>query len=121
VLTLLAFLTTSCPPCRPFWDMLSDPAARASLEVAVTVVAPSSSTEDQERLRRLAGPGLRAHMSSQTWFAYGVLQAGTFVLVRHAAGERPWQQPGEVLGVASPATPAELSEVLKRWLAQSSG
>jgi hypothetical protein len=119
VLTLLAFLTTSCGTCRPLWETLADCATREALGVRTVAVTPSRSTEDERAVERLAGSGLVVHMSSETWFAYGVLQAGTFVLVRHAPGEQPWQRPGEVLGTAAPATPAELEAVLARWLSRA--
>jgi hypothetical protein len=121
VLTLLAFLTTSCVPCRPFWEALADPATRAALAVGVGVVAitPSRSTEDERLVARLAGPGLPVQMSSATWFSYGVLQAGTFLLVSHPAREQPWEHPAEVLGAATPATPAELATAIARWLNQA--
>ena len=117
---LLAFLTTTCEPCRQFWEMLADPAARASLGVRVAVVAPSPSLEDEGLARRLVPPGVQLHMGSETWFAYGVLQAGTFVLVRAAPGESPpLAHRGEVIGSATPAGPAELMQMLDRWLGRS--
>lgn len=117
-MTLLAFLTTTCAPCRPFWEMLADPEARRALGMKVAVVTPSPSMEDSCRAAGLVPAGVGLHMGSETWFGYGVGQAGTFVLVRDAPdGRPPWEHFGEVLGEATPAGPAELSELVARWLA----
>lgn len=103
--------------------MLADPAARrglADLGVGLAVVTPSASMEDERAVRRLAPPGLVVHMASEIWFRYGVGQAATFVLVRSAAGgEDRWEAAGEVLGSATPASPAQLSGLVEAWLARS--
>jgi hypothetical protein len=120
-LILLAFLTTTCEPCRQFWEMLADPGARAVLDVGVAVVTPSPAMEDERLAGQLTPPGVDLHMGSETWFAYGVLQAGTFVLVRDApGGEPPFARQGEVIGRATPAGPTELLDLLNRWLGRPS-
>jgi hypothetical protein len=115
--TLLAFLTTTCAPCGPFWEMLATAAPSRELGVRMVVVTPSSSMEDERTARRLTPPGVLLHMGSETWFSYGVAQAGTFVLVRSPAGASvPWAQPGEVLGSATPQGPSEVEALVRRWL-----
>jgi hypothetical protein len=55
-------------------------------------------------------------MGSETWFSYGVSQAGTFVLVRSpTAGRPPWEERAEVLGFATPRSPSELEALLQHW------
>lgn len=121
-MTLLAFLTTTCAPCRPFWEMLADPDGRRSLGTKVVVVTPSPSMENRQRAEELTPAGVELHMGSETWFGYGVAQAGTFVLVQDRPdGRPPWEHFGEVLGEATPAGPAELSELVARWLSTSAG
>lgn len=118
-MTLLAFLTTQCSPCQQFWDMLADPVARASLGVKVVVVTPSPSMEDLRRAQELAPAGTELHMSSKTWFDYGVTQAATFVLVHGTPQAGPFGQAascGGVVGSGTPANPAELVELLAHWL-----
>jgi len=51
-----------------------------------------------------------------------VAQAGTFVLVRTPTGSAPaWEQPGEVLGSATPASPAALLALVGQWLDREPG
>lgn len=120
--TLLAFLTTTCAPCQPFWEMMAVDLPGRDLGIPVVVVTPSPSTEDERLARRLVPAGARLHMSSETWFAYGVGQAGTFVLAAGAAGGPPvWEQPGEVLGWASLEAPSDLAPLLQAWHAKSLG
>ncbi|SRR5579875_119049 len=113
---LLAFLTTSCAPCQAFWQMLADGAARAALGTEVVVVTPSASMENRRAVQRLTPPGLRAHMASGTWFAYGIARAPSFALVAAGPeGEVPLGPPGRVLGQASPQSPAELVALVRSW------
>lgn len=118
--TLLAFLTTSCLPCRPLWEALGDPATRqvlASLGVGLAVVTPSRSMEDERAVGRLAPPGAQVHMASEAWFSYGVNQAGTLVLVRQPpGGEAPWEKASEVLGSAGPPASALVADLVRSWL-----
>lgn len=72
--------------------------------------------EDRTAAQRMLPPGALLHMDSATWFAYGVLQAGTFLLARYRAnGPVPWVEPGEVLGMASVTHLEELEPLLTRW------
>jgi hypothetical protein len=119
--TLLAFLTTTCTPCRPFWEMMAAAPPGPELGATLVVVTPSRSMEDERAARRLTPPGVDLHMRSETWFSYGVAQAGTFVLVRSLAGSPAWEQPGEVLGSATPESPAALEALVRRWLARVPG
>jgi hypothetical protein len=121
-LTLIAFLTTTCAPCGPFWEMLATGAPGRELGVQTVVVTPSSSMEDEREARRLTPPGVLLHMGSETWFNYGVAQAGTFVLVRSPAGAPvPWAGPGEVMGSATPHGPSEVEGLVRRWLGLAPG
>lgn len=119
---LLAFVTTSCQVCRPVWEMLASVAGTCPvLPVPVIVVTPSRSLEDERRAHQLAPPGALLHMSSDTWFMYGVAQAGTFLLVRQAAGAAvPWEEPAPVLGHAVPADIGELTRQVEAWLSAES-
>ncbi len=97
--TLLAFLTTSCAECQPFWEMLADPATSAALGAQVVVVTPSRGMEDERLARRLVPEGAHLHMGSETWFAYGVGRVCQFrpreePRRRAAAVGRSGQDPG---------------------------
>jgi hypothetical protein len=114
--TLLAFLTTSCASCKPFWDMLANTDFTSSLGARLVVVTPSRSMEDERRARELLPAGAYLHMGSETWFEYGIGTSASFVLVRCALdGPEPWEQAGQIIGFASARSPAELVELVKRW------
>lgn len=70
----------------------------------LAVVTPSRSMEDEAEARRRLPAGAHLHMGSETWFGYGIGQAGTALLVRTASHDPPpWQGPpfnGTVLGQA---------------------
>lgn len=116
-LTLLAFLTTTCASCQGWWQSLATAPPGRELGIQLAIVTPSPSMEDEGLARQLAPAAAHLHMGSETWFAYGVGQAGTFVLVRSAPGEPPaWLGAGEVLGAAHPEGPEAVQELLRRWL-----
>ena len=118
--TLLAFLTTTCASCQPFWESLAEGRPGRELGIRLAIVLPSPSMEDERVARRLTPPGAYLHMGSETWFDYGVGQATTFVLVRSpAGGAPPWEQTGAVLGSATPADPAALDALVRDWLARA--
>lgn len=118
--TLLAFLTTSCASCKPFWEMMAAPGFSSSLGARLVVVTPSRSMENERRAQALLPEGAYLHMGSETWFEYGVATSASFVLVRsERGGPEPWQQAGEVLGSATARDPEELMELVRRW--QSAG
>ena len=118
--TLLAFLTTTCASCQPFWESLAEAPPGRELGIPLAVVLPSRSMEDEQAARRLTPPGAHLHMGSETWFDYGVGRATTFVLVRSpAGGAPPWEQTGEVLGSATPADPGALNALVRDWLARA--
>jgi len=114
--SLLAFLTTSCVSCHDHWGKLGAVALGTAGAAHLVVVTPSRSMEDEPLARSLTPAGAHLHMSSDTWFMYGVGQAGTFVLVRSSAdGPPPWSEPGEVLGSAVPSDLGELPELVLGW------
>jgi hypothetical protein len=116
--TLLAFLTTSCAPCKPFWEIMAVPGFTSSLGVRLVIVTPSRSMEDERRARELLPGGAQLHMGSETWFEYGVGTAASFVLVRSPrVGPEPWERAGQVLGSASGPGPEELVGLVKSWKA----
>jgi hypothetical protein len=118
--TLLAFLTTSCASCKPFWEMMAAPGFAATLGARLVVVTPSRSMEDERRAMALVPDGAYLHMGSETWFEYGVASSASFVLVRTSlGGPEPWEQAGQVLGSASGKSPDELLELVKRWQASA--
>ena len=115
-MTILAFLTTTCAPCEPLWEKLARSPKGNAPRARVVVVTPSASMENERRARQLTPLGVHLHMGSETWFSYGVAQAGTFLLVRSRdAGPPPWDVPGQVLATANPAGPSDVEALLGEW------
>ncbi len=120
--SLLAFLTTSCVSCRDQWGEMGALARRTAGAARLVVVTPSRPMEDEPLARSLVPPGAHLHLSSDTWFMYGVGQAGTFVLVRSRAdGPPPWSEAGQVLGSAVPSDVGQLPELVLAWQRQADG
>ncbi len=120
--TLLAFLTTSCAECQPFWEMMAGSAAIDDLGAQLVVVTPSRSMENERLARRLVPEGVHLHMGSETWFEYGIGRAASFALVRSPrGGPAPWEEVGKVLGAANVDTPEDLVRLVKAWRAAADG
>lgn len=81
--TLLAFLSTGCSTCQPFWDAFRD---GVSLPGATRIVVVVQDEESESRLRQLAGPQLEVIASSDAWESYGVPGSPHFVYVDGRAG-----------------------------------
>ncbi|MHB1533957.1 MAG: TlpA family protein disulfide reductase [Acidimicrobiales bacterium] len=76
---LLAFLTSSCRTCRPFWEAF---ASGTVGEVApVAIVTPDPSTESRRAVASLAPAGVPVAMASDAWLAYQVTGSPFFVVV----------------------------------------
>ena len=67
--SLLAFLSSGCATCSPFWESLS--AGVTSVGDARVVVVVQDE-DNASRLRQLAGPDLDVIASSRAWLDYGV-------------------------------------------------
>jgi hypothetical protein len=84
--TLLAFLSSGCLGCGPFWDALGE----ASLDVPggarVVVVTKDTEYESPSKLLELAPEGVPLVMSSDAWERYRVAGSPYFVLVDGPTG-----------------------------------
>jgi hypothetical protein len=67
--SVLAFLSTGCSTCLPFWGALRDGATAAGDTRVVVVVQDEDSVA---KLTELAGPDLEVIASSRAWLDYGV-------------------------------------------------
>jgi hypothetical protein len=81
--TMLAFLSSGCSSCRPFWEALAE-GGDALTDARVEVVVQDE--DSVSRLRELAGPGLEPVRSSQAWQDYGVPGSPHFVHVQGPLG-----------------------------------
>ena len=120
--TLLAFLTTSCAECQPFWELMAGSSTFDDLGAQLVVVTPSRSMENERLARSLVPEGVHLHMGSETWFEYGIGRAASFALVRSpSSGPPPWEEVGKVLGAANVEAPEELVRLVKAWRAAADG
>lgn len=85
--TLLAFLSTGCGSCLPFWETFADP-ERSLLgnDVRVVIVAKGPEAESESRLHELAPPDVPLVLSSRAWENYRVPVSPYFVLVDGPTG-----------------------------------
>jgi hypothetical protein len=81
--TLLAFLSTGCSTCQPFWSALR---SGADLPGDTRVVVVVQDEESESRLRDLAGADLEVVASNEAWQAYQVPGSPHFVYVDGPAG-----------------------------------
>jgi hypothetical protein len=81
--TVLAFLSTGCATCQPFWEALrGEPALPATTRLLVVV----QEEESESRLRELAGPTLDVVASNAAWSDYDVPGSPHFVYVEGPTG-----------------------------------
>ena len=118
--TLLAFLSSGCTTCTPFWDGL-----RAGLPAGlpghprVVVVTLGPAEESPERVRRVSPDGVPVVMSSEAWSAFSVPGAPYFAWIDGGSGRvrgegtgRSWADLAALLADAladqahAPAAPA---------------
>ena len=85
--TLLAFLSSGCTACAPFWEGLRAGGPLGlpdSPRVVVVTLGPAE--ESPDRLRRLAAGEVPVVMSTEAWKRFGVPGAPYFVWVDGAGG-----------------------------------
>lgn len=102
--TLLAFLTTGCTSCMPFWEWIAEsPATPTGGRVVVVTRGPGD--ESVGSARNLSRGGrVDVVMSSEAWEAYGVPGAPYFVQVDGRTGKvsgegtaKTWDQVQQLL------------------------
>ncbi len=105
--TLLAFLTTGCTACRPFWRTFASGVDLPAAWGRLVIVTKDPSEESPTLVQDLAPGGLTTVMSSQAWVDYGIPVSPYFVLVDGQSGRvlgegaaASWQQVSSLLGQA---------------------
>ena len=80
--TLLAFLSTSCMTCEPFWASLAETAEPMDLDPPpqVVIVARDRRDESPSRLQRLVPSTVPTILSSAAWREYGIPVSPYFIL-----------------------------------------
>lgn len=103
--TLLAFLSSGCQSCAPFWAGLRE-GAELSAAARVVVVTHDVTEESPARVARLAPSRAEVVMSSDAWSAYAVPSSPHFVLTDGRGGIRGrgsalnWSQLETMIGQA---------------------
>ncbi|MGN6871350.1 MAG: TlpA family protein disulfide reductase [Solirubrobacteraceae bacterium] len=77
--TLLAFLSSGCTSCAPFWETLGERPLHDGLQPMIVTRGPDR--EQRAKLRALAPAAVAVVMSSQAWEEYAVPGSPYFVMV----------------------------------------
>lgn len=85
-LVLVAFLSSGCSTCRPFWEALAAGAEMPAPDVRPVVVTKDPAEESLSRLRPLASDAITTIMSSAAWDAFRIPVSPYFVLVDASSG-----------------------------------
>lgn len=83
--TLLAFLSSGCLTCRPFWEAFSSPSLELPGDVRLVVVVDETSDSIPE-IARLAPSDVPVVLGAEAWRHYHVPGSPYFVLVDGPAG-----------------------------------
>ena len=103
--TLVAFLSTTCSSCSPFWEGLeSSEMYFGAHRHRVLIVTLGEAEESPTRAQSMAKPGADVVMSSASWNEFGVPGAPYFVLLAPGTGS--------VIGEGSAMTYESLIEFL---------
>ncbi len=99
--SVLAFLSSGCATCHPFWDSLR---AGGSPGGDARVVVVVQDEDNRGRLQQLAGPDLDVIASSRAWADYGVPGSPHIVQVHGPTGRvvgegtgQTWEQVMDLL------------------------
>jgi hypothetical protein len=103
--TVLAFLSSTCYTCEPFWHEL---AAGAVAPGGARIIVVVQDGDSLPRLRKLAGPALVVIRSDHAWSDFAVPGSPHFVYVDAATGRvagegtaSSWNQICDLLGQAT--------------------
>lgn len=84
--TLVAFLSSGCTTCRPFWEAFTAGAEMPADDVRPVIVTKSPHEESPSRIAELAPPSVPVLMSSDGWQAFNIPVSPYFVLVEASTG-----------------------------------
>jgi hypothetical protein len=118
--TLIAFLSTTCSTCTPFWEGLESSLMHfGGHRHRVLIVTLGESEESPTRAQSMAKPGVDVIMSSTSWSEFEVPGAPYFALIE--------AETSRVVGEGSAMTFESLEEFLsdatndQKWDLQTSG
>lgn len=109
---LVAFLSSGCGSCVPFWrELRSNRGRLPDLDAEVVVVTKGAAREEPGKLQELAGSDVQVIMSDDSWDAYDVPLTPHFALIDRSAGT--------IIGEGSSADPSALADLMKRAAADA--
>lgn len=83
---LLAFLSSGCSTCRPFWQELAGEASMPGPDVRPVIVTKDPTEESGGRIAELAPVAVPTIMSSAAWDGFKIPVSPYFVLVEAGQG-----------------------------------
>lgn len=107
--TLLAFLSSTCTACRPFWEELDGMIDLRGVRTVVVTKDPAE--ESPSELARLAPTSLTSVMSSEAWNAFNVPATPYFALVDTADAK--------VVGEGSAANWDRVADMVRRAISDA--
>ena len=110
-LVLLAFLSSGCTTCRPFWQTFAGSFDLPGDDVRPIIVTKGTDAESPAQIAELAPATLPTVMSSEAWDAMKIPVSPYFVLVD--AGE------GNVVGEGAAATWPHVTDLLGQAMADA--
>jgi hypothetical protein len=103
--SLLAFLSTGCSSCLPFWDGLGQ---KIESEARLVVVTKGPDRESRTDIARLSVPSVPTLMSTDAWNTFQVPASPYFALIDNADGR--------VIGEGSAATWSKVADMVRRGI-----
>lgn len=110
-LALLAFLSSGCSTCRPFWEAFSGNAPMPGADVRPLIVTKDATEESPSELAKLAPRDISLVMSSQAWDDFRIPGSPYFVLVDTGAGQ--------VVGEGAAASWQHVHDLLQQAMADA--
>lgn len=107
--TLLAFLSSTCTACRPFWEEVDGMIDLRGVRTVVVTKDPAE--ESPSELARLAPTSLTSVMSSEAWNAFKVPATPYFALVDNADAK--------VVGEGSAANWDRVADMVRRAISDA--
>jgi hypothetical protein len=109
---LVAFLSSGCGSCMPFWrELRSNDGRLPNLDAEVVVVTKGEGREEPGKLQELAGNDVQLIMSDDSWTAYDVPLTPHFALIDRSRGT--------IIGEGSSADPNALADLMRRAAADA--
>lgn len=110
-LVLLAFLSSGCTTCMPFWEAFRKGVDMPHPDVRPVIVTRDVDEQSPSRLRELAPDEIPTVMARQAWEDFGITVSPYFVLVDVAAGA--------VVGEGAAGTWNQVRQLLRQAMADA--